>query len=112
MSEIRNVEGERFDQEVLKSDRPVLVDFWAAWCGPCQRQAPVLEELSRRRGDVKVVKVDVDRNQDLAAAYGIQSIPTLLLFRDGEPAEARIGLQSLEDLEALAGAPAAEGEGR
>ena len=77
-----------FDATVLKSQEPVLVDFWATWCGPCRAVAPIVEELATEyAGKMKVGKVDVDNNQQVAASYGIQSIPTLLLFKGGEVVE-------------------------
>ena len=83
-----------FEQEVLKSDKPVIVDFWAEWCGPCHAVAPVLDRIAEERADeLKLVKVNIDEEQDLARRYGIQSIPTIVLFKDGEPAAAAIGAQ-------------------
>src|ERR671914_2730970 len=81
-----------FEQEVLQSEKPVIVDFWAEWCGPCHAVAPVLDKIVEERGDeVKLVKVNIDEEQGLAQRYGISSIPTMILFRDGEPAAAAIG---------------------
>ena len=81
-----------FDQEVIKSDIPVLVDFWAVWCGPCKMIAPIVEELSAEyQGKVKIGKLDVDNNPNVSMTYGIRSIPTLLIFRDGKIADQIIG---------------------
>ena len=89
-----------FEQEVLQSDKPVIVDFWAEWCGPCHAIAPVLDRIAEEReGEVKVVKVNIDEEQGLAMRYGIASIPTVVLFKDGEPAAAAIGAQPKQALE-------------
>ena len=87
-----------FEQEVLHADKPVLVDFWAAWCGPCRMLAPILEELSGQHPELKIVKVDVDENRDLALQYGIESIPTLLVFKGGQVADRSVGLVSPQEI--------------
>ena len=81
-----------FEQEVLKSDIPVLVDFWAVWCGPCQMLAPVLEDIaSEYEGKIKVAKINVDEETELAIKYGVQAIPTMLLFKNGQIANKSVG---------------------
>jgi thioredoxin 1 len=92
MGKAIEVTDNTFEQEVLRSEQPVLVDFWAAWCGPCRTVAPIVEELAGEyEGQLKVMKLDVDDNPRTAVAYGVQSIPTLLVFKDGKPAERIIG---------------------
>ena len=89
-----------FEDEVLKSDKGVIVDFWAEWCGPCHAVAPVLDKIVEEHGEeLKLVKVNIDQEQGLAMRYGIASIPTIMLFRDGEPAAAAIGAQPKSTLE-------------
>lgn len=91
-----------FQKEVLDSKIPVLVDFFAVWCGPCKMQTPVLEEMAGVwEGKVKIIKIDVDSNQDLAAEYNVMSIPTLIVFKSGKPLQQLIGFQSKEKLESL-----------
>ena len=90
-----------FKEHVLDAKGTVLVDFWASWCGPCRMLAPVLEEVAAARPDVPVVKVDVDENMALAAAFQIESIPTLLVFRDGQPVHKSVGFISRAEIEQL-----------
>ena len=90
-----------FEEEVLKSSQPVLVDFWATWCGPCQKQGPIVEEIADSQSDIKVCKLDVDEVPDIAERYSIMSIPTVIAFKDGEVVNKNIGLASKEQLLAL-----------
>jgi thioredoxin 1 len=89
-----NVTTETFEQEVIKSDKAVLVDFWAEWCGPCHQVAPVLDRIAEEHeAELKLVKVNIDEEHELQQRYGIASIPTMILFKGGEPSAAVIGAQ-------------------
>ncbi len=93
--------NDNFEAEVLQSDKPVLVDFWATWCGPCQKQGPIVEQIAEERDDIKVCKLDVDEASDIAEKFSIMSIPTVIAFKDGEVLNKSVGLQSKEGLLAL-----------
>ena len=82
---------ETFDSEVMSSDKPVLVDFWASWCGPCRMLSPIIDEIAEETTDAKLCKVNVDEQPDLAQRYGVMSIPTLILFKNGEAVERSLG---------------------
>ena len=102
--EILTVTKDNFEQEVLGSDLPVLVDFWASWCGPCRMFSPIVDEFAEENeGKVKVGKINVDEEQELAARYGVMSIPTAILFKGGEAAATLVGVQPKEALEELLG---------
>jgi len=99
MGNTKAVTDSEFDNEVIKSGTPVLVDFWAEWCGPCRAIAPKLEEIAQELGpQVKIMKLDVDNNQSTAAQYGIRSIPTMIMFKGGKPVEQIMGNHPKESI--------------
>lgn len=96
---IVHVTDDSFEEEVLKSDKPVLVDFWAAWCGPCKMIAPVLDELAESHADkIKIAKLDVDANKEVPGKFNIRGIPTLIIFKNGEPDSTKVGALSKAQL--------------
>lgn len=96
------ITNETFDEQVMKSELPVLVDFWATWCGPCKMLAPVIDEISaEQQGKVNVGKIDIDENPDLAARFGVMNIPTVILFKDGEEVSRSVGLVPKDRLLAM-----------
>ena len=100
-SQVQHANEANFDSLVLKSNVPVLVDFYADWCGPCQRLTPILEELARETPDAKIVKVNVDHSPNLAAEYGVDSIPSLRVFKNGAVTEQLVGLANKNQLKSL-----------
>ncbi|NLF73725.1 MAG: thioredoxin [Candidatus Anammoximicrobium sp.] len=100
---VHHADETTFGRLVLKANVPVLVDFYADWCGPCRMLAPVLEELARETANAKIVKVNIDENPQLAARYGVEAIPNLKVFRDGEVVDERIGIARKTDLKKMLG---------
>lgn len=97
-----NITSKNFKEEVLKSDLPVLVDFWASWCGPCKMMTPVVEQIEKEMdGRAKVCKINIDEEQDLAIEYGIMSIPTFLIFKDGKVVNSAVGVRDKQELLSL-----------
>ncbi|MCI7618712.1 MAG: thioredoxin [Firmicutes bacterium] len=98
---ITNVTKENFDKEVMQAEGTVLIDFWAAWCGPCRMIAPAVEKIAEEHPEVKVCKINIDDEQELAIRHGVMSIPTLMVVKNGEIVNTAIGLRPKEEIEAL-----------
>ena len=96
-----NITKENFNTEVLSSDKPVLIDFWASWCGPCRMVSPIVDEIAQERTDIKVGKVNVDEQSELAAQFGVMSIPTLVVMKDGKVVNRSVGARPKRDILSL-----------
>lgn len=98
---ITTITKDNFEKEVLTEKKPVLVDFWAAWCTPCKMLSPIVDQVAQERSDIKVCKINIDDEGELAIRYGVMSIPTLILFKDGQVCQKSVGLISKEEILAL-----------
>ncbi|MCI6854692.1 MAG: thioredoxin [Firmicutes bacterium] len=98
---ITNITKENFDKEVMQAEGTVLIDFWAAWCGPCRMIAPAVEKIAEEHPEVKVCKINIDDEQELAIRHGVMSIPTLMVVKNGEIVNTAVGLRPKEEIEAL-----------
>src|SRR5574344_137033 len=95
---LKHVKASNFESEVLNSQKPILVDFFATWCGPCQMLGPVLEKISNSRADFDIAKINIDESQDLAIEYGIEVVPTMVIFKQGKHVETITGLMNAEEI--------------
>ena len=95
---ITTITKENFEHEILKADKPVLVDFWASWCGPCRMLGPTIDEIAEEHPEIKVCKINIDDEAELAIRQGVMSVPTLMIFRNGEIAQTAIGVRPKEEI--------------
>lgn len=98
---VLTITKDNFESEVLKSEKPVLIDFWAAWCGPCKMVSPVIDEIAEERDDILVGKINIDEQSELAQKYGVMSIPTMIVFKNGEVANKNVGAIPKENILAM-----------
>ena len=95
---ITTITKENFEHEILKADKPVLVDFWASWCGPCRMLGPTIDEIAEEHQEIKVCKINIDDEAELAIRHGVMSVPTLMIFKNGEIAQTAIGVRPKEEI--------------